>query len=146
MLEGWHWVVLGVCLALAELAIPSFFIIWFGIGAAGVGLILLLAPDLTLAAQLFIWAALSGTLALVWFRYLRPATRTTIGTSAASVIGEVGILVGELPPDARGKVRFQKPILGAEVWECYAERSLAAGERVRVAAVEGNFIKVEPKQ
>jgi membrane protein implicated in regulation of membrane protease activity len=141
MLEWWHWVVLGLCLALAELAVPSFFIFWFGLGAAGVGLLLLLVPDLALAAQLFIWAALSCTLALVWFRYLRPATRTAAGTS--SVPGEIGILVDDLSPDARGKVRFQKPILGAEVWECYAEQPLAAGERVRVVAVEGNFIKVE---
>ena len=143
MFEWWHWVVLGLCLALAELVIPSFFILWFGIGAGGVGLILRFAPDLALAAQLCVWAALSSVLALGWFRYLRPATRTAVGTSADSVTGEIGILVGGLPPDARGKVRFQKPILGAEVWECYSERPLPAGERVRVVAVEGNFIKVE---
>lgn len=143
MLEWWHWVVLGLCLSIAELAVPAFFIIWFGIGAVGVGLLLLLAPGLALAAQLLVWAIASGLLAAAWFRYLRPRTRTTIGTSADGVAGEIGILVDSLPPHSRGKVRFQKPILGADVWECYAEQHLAAGERVRVVAVEGNFIKVE---
>ena len=143
MLEWWHWVVLGLCLSIAELAVPAFFIIWFGIGAVGVGLLLLLAPDLALATQLLVWAAASGALVAVWFRYLRPGTRTSVGTSAASVAGEVGVLVSDLPPHARGHVRFQKPILGADVWECYAEQHLKAGERVRVVAVEGNFIKVE---
>ena len=33
MLEWWHWVVLGLCLTIAEMAIPAFFVIWFGIGA-----------------------------------------------------------------------------------------------------------------
>lgn len=143
MLEWWHWVVLGLCLSIAELAIPAFFIIWFGIGAIGVGLLLLVAPDLTLAKQLLIWAAVSSVLVAVWFRYLRPRTVTAIGTSTANVTGEVGVLVSDLCPNSRGQVRFQKPILGSDVWECYADNNLKAGERVRVVAVEGSFIKVE---
>ena len=143
MLEWWHWVVLGLCLSLAELAIPSFFIIWFGIGAVGVGLLLLFMPGLSLAVQLLAWAAASGALAAAWFRCFLPKTRTRVGTSADSVAGETGILIDELPSNGRSKVRFQKPILGADVWECYAERHLDAGERVRVIAVEGNFFKVE---
>ncbi|MDR3352436.1 MAG: NfeD family protein [Zoogloeaceae bacterium] len=143
MPEWWHWVVLGLCLSIAELAVPAFFIVWFGLGAVFVGLFLLLAPGLSLAAQLLVWAGASGAFVAVWFRYLRPRTRTSVGTSADSVAGEIGILVSELPLHARGRVRFQKPILGADQWECYAEQHLMAGERVRVVAVEGNFIKVE---
>ena len=143
MFEWWHWVVLGLCLTIAEMAIPAFFVIWFGIGAVGVGLLLLLAPDLSVATQLLVWAGLSSLLVAAWFRYFRPATRTTVGTSAANVVGEVGLLVSDLSPYARGQVRFQKPILGADLWECYADTNLKAGDRVRIAAVEGNFIKVE---
>ena len=146
MFEWWHWVVLGLCLMIAEMAIPAFFVIWFGIGAVGVGLLLLLAPDLSVATQVLVWAGLSSLLVAAWFRYFRPATRTTVGTSAANVVGEVGLLVSDLSPYARGQVRFQKPILGADLWECYAEQPLKAGERVRIVAVEGNFIKVEANQ
>ena len=146
MFEWWHWVVLGLCLTIAEMAIPAFFVIWFGIGAVGVGLLLLLAPDLSVATQVLVWAGLSSLLVAAWFRYFRPATRTTVGTSAANVVGEVGLLVSDLSPYARGQVRFQKPILGADLWECYAEQPLKAGERVRIVAVEGTFIKVEANQ
>ena len=31
--EWWYWIVGGIVLVLAELAIPSFFIVWFGLGA-----------------------------------------------------------------------------------------------------------------
>ena len=143
MFEWWHWVVLGLCLAMAELAVPAFFIIWFGIGAIGVGIALLIAPDLALATQILLWAGLSALLVGVWFRYLKPRTVTTVGTSAASVAGEVGILVADISPEARGQVRFQKPILGSDLWECYADTRLKAGQRVRVIVVEGSFIKVE---
>jgi len=143
MIEWWHWVVLGLCLSIAEMAIPSFFIIWFGIGALLIGVLLLVAPDLSFAKQLVTWAVISSLLVLVWFRYLRPRTMTAVGTSAANVVGEIGVLVSDLCPNSRGQVRFQKPILGADAWECYAEENIKAGERVRIVAVEGNFIKVE---
>ena len=143
MFEWWHWIVLGLALAIAELLVPAFFIIWFGIGAMGVGILLLMAPGLSIAVQVMIWAALSATLVVLWFRYLKPRTMTAVGTSAASVAGEVGILVSDISPETRGQVRFQKPILGSDVWECYAEHKIAAGERVRVIIVEGNFIKVK---
>lgn len=143
MFEWWHWVVLGLCLAMTELAVPAFFIVWFGIGAIGVGIALLIAPNLAVATQMLIWAALSSVLVGVWFRYLKPRTVTAVGTSAASVAGEVGVLVADISPDARGQVRFQKPVLGSDIWECYAETKIKAGERVRVIVVEGNFIKVE---
>jgi len=34
----WHWLVLGFCLIGMELLVPSFTIIWFGLGAVVVGL------------------------------------------------------------------------------------------------------------
>ncbi len=146
MFEWWHWMVLGLILAMAELAVPSFFIVWFGIGALIVGLTLLAAPGLSLTAQLLMWAAFSTVLTFFWFRYLKPKTVTAIGTSAAHVIGEVGVLVSDLSPDSRGHVRFQKPVLGADLWECYAQTELKAGTRVRIVAVEGSFVKVEENQ
>jgi membrane protein implicated in regulation of membrane protease activity len=141
--EWWHWLVLGLLLTMAELALVSFFVVWFGIAAAVVGLILLAAPTLALPTQFLLWAGLSTALVLIWFRYLRPRTMTTVGTSAATVAGEIGILVADLTPDSRGQVRFQKPILGADLWEAYADAAIAAGERVRVVAVNGSYVKVE---
>mgnify|MGYP002665256585 CR=1 FL=1 len=143
MFEWWHWMVLGLCLAMAELTVPAFFVIWFGIGAMGVGGVLLIAPELPISTQMLLWAGLSTALVIFWFRYLKPRTVTSIGTSAAHVTGEVGVLVSDLGPDSRGQVRFQKPVLGSDTWDCYADTRIKAGERVRIVAVEGSFIKVE---
>ena len=38
----WHWLVLGMLLVAGEIFIPSFNILWFGLGALLVGLLLLL--------------------------------------------------------------------------------------------------------
>ena len=143
IIEWWHWMVLGLVLAIAELAVPAFFIIWFGLGALGVGCVLLFAPALSIAAQLLIWSLLSVILVVFWFHYLKPITMTSAGSSTAAVIGEVGLLTSPITPEIRGRARFQKPLLGADSWECYADTPIASGERIRVIAVEGSFIKVE---
>ena len=143
MFEWWYWIVLGLCLVMSELVVPAFFVIWFGIGALLVGATLLLMPTLGMAVQLMLWAGLSTLLVIFWFRYLKPKTVSLAGSSSAQAIGEVGLLVSDLCPDSRGQVRLQKPVLGSDLWECYAETPIKAGERVRVVKIEGHFIKVE---
>lgn len=141
-LEWWHWAVGGIVLILLELAIPAFFVIWFGLGALLVALILL-AFDLSLTAQLALWMLASIAMTVLWFKVFDPRRHKTLaGTAAGEVIGEVGLLVGAIEPYGRGKVRFQRPILGSDEWSCLAETAIPAGERVRVVAIEGSFFKV----
>ena len=140
--EWWHWIVGGIVLVLAELAIPSFFIVWFGLGALLTGL-LTLAFDLTVTAQLATWTLASLAMVGLWFRVFKQSfVKTRVGTADGEVIGEIGLLVNAVAPFERGKVRFQRPVLGSEEWVCLADAAIAAGERVKVVAVEGSFLKV----
>ena len=142
-LEWWHWEIAGLALVLLELAVPAFFIIWFGFGAMLVGLVLLLAPGLALSAQIGVWVLASVAMTVLWFRvFKRSQHKTLVGTAAGEVIGEIGLLVSAVAPFERGKVRFQRPVLGAEEWACVAESAIAAGQRVRVVSVEGSYVKV----
>ncbi len=141
--EWWYWIVGGIVLMLAELAIPAFFIIWFGMGALLVGLCLFFIPDMTSTAQFVLWTLASLALVVAWFRLFQNSfAKTRSGTADGEVIGEVGLLVHAVAPFERGKVRFQRPLLGADEWVCLADQAIAAGERVKVVAVEGSFLKV----
>lgn len=132
-------------LALAELALFSFFIIWFAIGALLVGVALLVFPNLSFTAQVLLWTAASIVMTVLWFRFFRHANKTRSG-QADEALGEIGVLVSAIEPvgssSGRGEVRFQKPIMGAERWTCLADESIAAGMRVKVLAVDGQFLKV----
>jgi inner membrane protein len=140
--EWWHWIVGGIGLVLAELVIPSFFIVWFGLGALLVGL-LALAFDLSVTAQLATWTVASLAMVVLWFRVFKQSfIKTRAGTADGEVIGEIGLLVSAVAPFERGKVRFQRPVLGSDEWVCLADTTIAAGDRVRVVAVEGSFLKV----
>lgn len=141
--EWWHWAVGGVLLIIAELAVPGFVIIWFGLGALLVALALALLPSLDLTLQLFFWLLMSLALLILWFKvFRRDAHKTRIGMSEASLIGEIGLLTRAVAPFQKGELRLQKPMLGSELWPCIADESLGSGERVKVLAVEGSLLKV----
>ncbi len=143
IIEWWHWEIAGLALVLLELAVPTFFVLWFGFGAMLVGLVLLVQADLSLTAQISTWVVASVAMTVLWFRvFKRSQHKTLVGTAGGEVIGEVGLLVSAVAPFERGRVRFQRPVLGAEEWVCVAESAIAAGERVRVVSVEGSFVKV----
>ena len=143
IIEWWHWVLGGLGLVLLELALPSFFVIWFGLGAVLVGLSVLALPTLSLTVQIALWIITSVLMVVLWFSvFKRSQHKTLIGTAAGEVIGEVGLLVSAVAPFQRGKVRFQRPVLGADEWACVAESAIAAGERVKVVSVEGSYVKV----
>jgi inner membrane protein len=136
----WHWIVIGLLLIGAEMLLPAFYLIWFGLGALLLGLVMTVLP-LSMNSQLFAWTATSAAMVLLWFRYLKPRTMTQVGQSEG-IVGEVGLLSRAVAPFAPGEVRFQKPIAGADCWPCIADEAIAAGERVRLVSVEGNVFKV----
>ncbi|MET0089623.1 MAG: NfeD family protein [Candidatus Thiodiazotropha sp.] len=144
-IEYWHWVVFGVILILSEIALTSFFIIWFGVAAIILGGILFLVPGLTLSWQIFIWTVLSSVLAVVWFKYLKPLSidRTKAGLSREAIIGEVGQVISAPNEEKRGRLRFPAPILGADEWLIISTDPLSEGDRVRVTNVSGNALIVQ---
>jgi inner membrane protein len=142
-IEWWHWMILGVALVLLELAIPAFFVIWFGLGALIVGLALLAAPTLSLAGQVVIWTTASIAFVVLWMKVFKAHVhRTKVGLSQGQFAGEVGLVTREIKPFQKGQIRFQKPILGAETWEAIADEEIQSGERIRVLEVEGNILRV----
>ena len=139
----WHWVVLGIALVLLELAVPAFFLVWFGLGALIVGVVLLAIPSLSFAWQILIWIVFSLAFIWMWFKVFKPGFyKTRAGMSKGAVIGEIGLVIRDIRPFEKGQIRFQKPMLGDEVWEAIADEEIKAGERVRVLDVEGNILKV----
>jgi membrane protein implicated in regulation of membrane protease activity len=140
-MQWWIWLVFGVALILLELVLPTFFILWFGIGAVLVSLIALLAPNLQLDMQVLLWVLFSSVTTVLWFKLFR-RKKADVRWTADSVIGEVGLLTASVSEFQKGRVRFQKPILGNEEWTCIADSDIAAGERVRLTAIEGNTARV----
>ncbi len=139
----WHWVVLGLVLVVAELAIPAFFVIWFGLGALITGVCLALVPTMSVAAQVFLWTVASLVFVWLWFKVFKTSVfKTKVGMSTGQLVGEVGLVTERTVPFQMGRIKFQKPILGADTWECRSDEELNVGDRARVLAVEGHIVRV----
>ncbi len=136
-MEWWHWTIGGIALTLLELLIPSFFVLWFGLGALLVAAVLWLWPALPFTAQLLLWIAASAAMVVLWFRVFQPSRFTQqLDAEREKIVGEIGLIVSPVDTGSRGQVRFQRPLMGAEVWQCVADTPIGIGERVRVCSVE----------
>jgi membrane protein implicated in regulation of membrane protease activity len=143
-IEWWYWIVAGLCLIGLELIVPSFTIIWFGLGALVVGCLKFLFPTFPAAGQVALWTVASISFTLMWFKYLKPqGDRTHAGLSKEGIVGETGIIIrGTQDSYGRGVVKFRISVLGADEWGCYSEDILNVGDSVRVVDIEGQILKV----
>jgi membrane protein implicated in regulation of membrane protease activity len=145
----WHWIVLGVILIMLELALPSFTIFWFGLGALVTGLLLLMLPDMALKWQVLMFVVSSVGFTICWFYFFVPRKKVkSILLDEQAAIGQTGIAASRaLIPGEKGRVVFSVPVLGEESWFYVADEPIETGNRLRVIAValepEERFLKVE---
>jgi len=142
-LEWYHWAILGIVLVASELVVPAFVLVWFGLGCFIVALAEALFPNLSFIIALLLWVSASVCFVLLWFSVFKPHQhKINAGRSSAEAIGEIGLLVSDIAPFGKAKVRFQTPLFGSDVWECVSDENIEAGSRVKVSSVEGNILKI----
>lgn len=143
-MEPWHWLVFGVILIIAEMFIPTFFMLWFGTAAIIMALLSWLM-DLSLTVSVLMWLVVSVLFCALWFRFIQPRikNRTKAGLGGAAIIGEIGMII-EPTDGTHGKIRFNVPQLGASEWVCrtHDDDVLVVGERAVVRRIVGNELFV----
>ena len=137
----WYWWVLAAILLVLEMTLPGVVFLFLAIGAAASGVLLAVAPGTSLEAQLGVFAVFAVASALA----LRPTLKRLQGRVAASTLNARGeALVGQTfvldTPILGGRGRAR---LGDGSW-IITGPDMVAGARVRVAAVNGTELKVEP--
>ena len=141
---GLALIVLGVGLMAAEFVMPSFGSLGIGgVIALVVGSLILFdtpTPDLAVPRQLIFGIALaSGAafMAVVWFA--ARARRQPVITGVEELVGHVAVAVEDIARDGRGQVRIR-----GELWQARAVASVERGQAVRVRALDGLTLSVEP--
>ena len=136
----WDWFILAAVLLLLEMLAPGTFMLWLGVSAFLVGLISFLV-DWSWQYQLVAFAAFAVAAIPLWRRLGRHAKAPTdqpfLNRRADALIGQVFTL--------------QKPIVagigtinvGDTVWRISGQ-DCPSGSRIRVAAVDGATLRVEP--
>jgi membrane protein implicated in regulation of membrane protease activity len=135
------WLIGALLLGIAELLIPGVFAIFLAIAAAITGVALLALPALPPAAQLAsfaVWSVVTVLIGRRWYLdYPVPSSDARLNDRAARLIG--GIVVVETGIEGgSGRVR-----VGDGSWPARGPDA-AVGTRVRIAAVDGGVLLVEP--
>ena len=131
----WHWLALGLALLAAELLGAAGYLLWLGISALLVGLLLSLLP-LSWQLQWVSFGAFSlVTTWLWWRRQLKQDQESdesrTLNQKEKQLVGQVITLEEDIPA---GKSRIR----GADTtWSAYCEQSLPAGTVVKVIGIDG---------
>jgi membrane-bound serine protease (ClpP class) len=102
------------------------------LAAAIIGLFFL--PDPWAAIALFGAAVIEVGEVYLWIRFLR---RYRVQTGAEGLIGERAEVIERCAPDGRVTLR-------GEIWNARSARPAEPGEPVRIVAVEGLTLLVEP--
>ena len=140
----WHWLVLGILLIIGEIFIPSFTILWFGLGALVVAVALLLV-DMPFSIQVLLWTLSSVAFTVLWFKAVKPRmTSSNISAEAHdSAIGESGQVIKEPTDTTRGKLRFTTPVLDRDEWEFTCDSEVALGDRLFIKEISGDLLMVQ---
>jgi membrane protein implicated in regulation of membrane protease activity len=139
----WHWLVLGLILIIAEIFIPSFTIMWFGLGAIIVGLISL-AVDMSFNWQVLLWTVSSVAFTVLWFLVIKPkiTDRNFEGLAKESAIGESGQVIKVPTETSNGRMRFTTAVLGCDEWAFSCDMEVALGDRLHIKEIAGDVLIV----
>ena len=136
----WHWWVLAAILTTIEVFAPTTVLLWPGVAAATVGVVLFAVPDLGWQLQVVLFAVLSVAAALSWRAYLKrrpaPVADPGLNRRAQQYVGQVFTLAEPIV-GGRGKLK-----VGDTMWKVEG-RDLAVGQRVKVTAVDGVVLRIE---
>ena len=133
-LEFWHWLVLGVVLAIIEVFAPGAFFLWLGISSAIVGSVLWLMPGISWELQLLFFAILSVASVVVARRYLTAHPLETdlpnLNQRGQQYVGRVFTLI-EPVVNGQGKIRVDDSTWKITCADC------EAGTKVIINGAEG---------
>jgi membrane protein implicated in regulation of membrane protease activity len=139
----WVWLICGTVMLVIEILATNFVILWFGLAALVAGIVAYWVQSISI--QLTVFAVSSVIFFSVGWFWLRKNMKMNLRPVATedSIFGEAGTVISANagnPPG--GKVRFQAPLRGDDVWEYISDDSLSMGDRCEVIAMEGTKVRV----
>ena len=137
----WGWITLGGLLLIAELLSGALYLLFVGIAAILVGILVLLVSDLPFWAHWPIFAVLALALLVGLRRHAHERINRSGGFEA--IAGESALVIDEIAPDGYG----QASLRGAK-WTArnVGQSTLTDGQRVRVERVNGLTLELRAEE
>ena len=135
------WAAAALLLFAAEAMLPGAFMLWLGLAAAVVFLVVLLVPGIPLLVQAAAFVVLSFVSIQVYRRWFRTRERQSdqpaLNRRTAALVGRVVVLQTAIV-EGRGRVQ-----IADEFWDVTGPE-LPAGASVRIVGGDSMTLQVEP--
>lgn len=138
----WHWIILGIVLLILEMTTGTFFMLGLGVSAIIVGVIDSFI-DISFTMELTLWILFSILSIWAWFKWIKGDIVSYSGQSNYR-LDTLGTVMEEIKPHARGKVKFDNPVLGNTIWHSTAKIDIDKDTRVQIVQISGQLIEVTP--
>ena len=140
-LNMWYWFGFGAVLVILEMLLGvNFFLLWTGISAASIGLVMLVYPQIPWEYQFVIFSMASIGCIVFWNLHLKHTHKISdeprLNRRSEQYVGRVVTL---LDPIVNGRGRI---IIDDSSWRIEGP-DLAAGTAVKIVGVDGVVLKVE---
>jgi inner membrane protein len=140
----WHWLVLGLVLAVAEIATAGgFYIIFFGVGALVVGVLAAFGLAGPVWMQLLLFTVVSvASLVLFRGRLLQTFQPEPQAPTVDALVGEIATAAEDVAAGAVGRVELR-----GTAWSARndAPATVVRGTRCRVVRVDGLMLHIVPE-
>jgi membrane protein implicated in regulation of membrane protease activity len=143
----WVWLIVAIGFALIELTVLGGSFVLLPFAASAFAAAILAYYDVAIEVQWAVFLA-GGALFFVllarWARGFLQENPLTPGVGADRLVGRPGIVTVDIDPDdtdRRGRVAVEGEVWGALTT---VEHALPAGMKVRIAAMQGTRVVVEP--
>ena len=136
----WAWVIFGAVLAGLEILIPGMYLLWIGLGAVAVGLVLARYPDLPLAWQMLVFAVSMVSSIGFGFWIQRRSGRSKqskfLNRELKAMIGQSYLAIAPFSV-GHGRIKVQDSSYAA-----VSDEAIEAGDVVEVVAIVDGRPKV----
>lgn len=135
----WIWLAIAGAFLIIELMTPTMIFICFVVGAVAAAIIAQIWPE-AYYWQTASFAVLSAGMIPFMRRFAKKISKPAPELSNIDrMIGQAALVTEAIDPDLGGKVKFE-----GEVWLAKAESAIDANTKVKITAVSGTKVVVQP--
>jgi membrane protein implicated in regulation of membrane protease activity len=139
-LTQWHWLILSALLLIAEVSISGGFLLWMGLSALAVSIIIWIMPSLSWGVQMLLFSVIAVITSILWWAYLRRYPIATddpkLNRRSEQYVGRTFTLIEPIQ-NGRGKIRVDDSI-----WTVQGPE-LPLGTQVKIIRAEGTLLVAE---
>ena len=139
-LTHWHWLVLSALLLIAEVSISGGFLLWIGLSALAVSIIVWIAPAISWGIQMLLFSVIAVAASIIWWAYLRRYPIATddpkLNRRSEQYVGRTFNLIEPIK-NGRGKIHVDD-----STWTVQGP-DLPVGTTVKIIRAQGTLLIAE---